>query len=481
MQYDNAVRIGPEFFSKTFNDYADQWMATIREFVQNCVDARSSRIEIDIEEDEDHTILTVTNDGQPMSREILTEKLLTLGGTGKNFEDAVGGFGRAKELLYYCHRSYTIHSGTFRVEGSGAGYDLRDNAPFRHGTSSRIVIDGTFKDELLEAAKLFVAYAQWKGEFLINGERHDADLRKGSPRRDLGFGKVYTNRVFPRRLIVRIGGIPMFWGPINLDRCVVVELDGSSGERLTSNRDGLRSPFNWQLTDFVTELSVDKRSALRARQPSYRHYEGAKIQHFTTARIAALVSRLNTATKDRPVTISTQGIEVVKRSHNDGRKPFGTPAPVVNIASEFVIKNVTGMEIPSYFLPEQPEFSVYSQKLIRIWGMLLLELHQLLDHSASFAIGFLFDEDSEAEYEVGRFGSVYYINPAVVTRQQSGSRSLRKRFKLTERHRLLSIAVHEIVHGLGYSHHNEEYAGRLTDVMALVMANLRRFNKCFGN
>lgn len=113
--------------------------------------------------------------------------------------------------------------------------------------------------------------------------------------------------------------------------------------------------------------------------------------------------------------------------------------------------------------------------------MLLLELHQLLDHSASFAIGFLFDEDSQAEYEEGRFGPVYYINPAVVMRQRSGSRSLRKRFKLTERHRLLSIAVHEIVHGLGNSRHDEDYAGRLTDVMGLVMANLRRFNKCFGS
>lgn len=480
MQYDNSVRIGPEFFSKTFNDYADKWWAIIREFAQNSVDARSNRIEISVEAEDGHTALTVTNDGEPMSREILTEKLLTLGGTGKNFEDTVGGFGRAKELLYYCHRSYTIHSGPFWVDGSGAGYDLRDDAPFRHGTSSRIVIDNDVKTELLDAAKQFAAYAQWKGEILINGELHESDLRKGSPRRDLGFGKVYTNRTFPNRLVVRIGGVPMFFEPIGLDRCVVVELDGSSSERLTSNRDSLRSPYNWELTDFITELSVDKRSALKQREPTYRHYEGEKFQHVIATDIAALVTGFNAAAKAEHTAISSRETAAGERCRSFGQQPGGVPASTVSVASEFIIKNETGMEIPGYFLPEQPEFSVYSQKLVRIWGRLLLELHQLLNHSACFAIGFLFDEDNEAEFEDGRFGPVYYINPSVVVRQQlSGSRSLRKRFKLTERHRLLAIAVHEIVHGLGYYRHDEEYAGRLTDVMGVVMANLRRFNKCF--
>jgi len=360
---------------------------------------------------------------------------------------------------------------------------LRDDAPFRHGTSSRIVIAGTVGDELLQAAKTFVAYTQWKGEVFINGERHDADLRKGSPRRDLGFTKVYTNRTFPHRLLVRIGGIPMFWERIDLDRCVVIELDGSSGERLTSNRDGLRSPYRWQLTDFLTELSVDKRSALKHREPTYRHYEGEKIEFAKPVDIAALVDGLNVAAKVGPAVILTgETGRVVENGEIGHRHPLGISAPVANIASEFIIKNETAMEIPGYFLPERPEFSPYSRKLVRMWGRLLLELHRLLDHSASFAVGFLFDEETEAEYEDGRFGPVYSLNPAVVVKQRrSGSRSFRKRFKLTERHRLLSIAVHEFVHGLGYSRHDEDNAARFTDVTAVVMANLRRFNKCFGN
>ena len=56
--------------------------------------------------------------------------------------------------------------------------------------------------------------------------------------------------------------------------------------------------------------------------------------------------------------------------------------------------------------------------------------------------------EAEAQFEEGQYGTVYYVNPVMVVEQwTSGSRSFRKRFKLTERDRLISIAAHEFVHG----------------------------------
>jgi hypothetical protein len=44
----------------------------------------------------------------------------------------------------------------------------------------------------------------------VNGRTLATDLRKGSPRREYEWGKVYTNQQHNNLLVVRIGGQPMF-------------------------------------------------------------------------------------------------------------------------------------------------------------------------------------------------------------------------------------------------------------------------------
>ena len=108
-------------------------------------------------------------------------------------------------------------------------------------------------------------------------------------------------------------------------------------------------------------------------------------------------------------------------------------------------------------------------------------MHQIFEHEAEFAVGFVFDQDEEAQFEDGQYGKVYYVNPvAVVEQTMSNSRSFRKRFKLTERDRLIAIAAHEFVHGgIGLLYHDESFASKQTDVMATVMKHRRQFNWCF--
>ena len=43
MPHSRSVTIGPEFFAKTFNDYADWRWSLAREFLQNCQDAPGTR------------------------------------------------------------------------------------------------------------------------------------------------------------------------------------------------------------------------------------------------------------------------------------------------------------------------------------------------------------------------------------------------------------------------------------------------------
>jgi hypothetical protein len=108
-----------------------------------------------------------------------------------------------------------------------------------------------------------------------------------------------------------------------------------------------------------------------------------------------------------------------------------------------------------------------------------MELHKVFNHEAAFAVGFIFDESVEAQYSTDN-GSVYFLNPAVIVRQRySNSRSMKKRFKLSQRDRIIMIALHEFIHGLGHHYHDEDFAGVLTDKAAVVMANRKRFNRCF--
>ena len=509
------VAIGSEFFAKARNDYDDWIWALVREFQQNSIDCGSKNIRVNVFYRDDVTTLMVENDGHPMSQSILVDKLLCLGGSGKNFVDgATGGFGKAKEILYFCHKSYTIESGDLKVTGSGAVYNLERDNPNLKGTRSTIQIDGDHEQDIVDALRKFAKYSQWNGNLFIaqgdgDWEQVYCDLRKGSSRRDLGFGKVYTNRSHSYKLVVRMNGIPMFTYPTGFDRCVVVELAGQSDGVLTSNRDGLRQPFKQELSDFITELSVDKRSALRARNiPRYVHYSGSKLTHYNRLDVAAVVSsQASTST----VGSSGDRVAPIRGVDVDGNKcvqasieTAGTTdkwggsanhysssahAPevaerVVTLGTDFILKNETNLRVPAHFDPASDRFSSYSEKLVRVWGRLVLEMHRLFDHEASFSVGFLFDVGdigaTEAEFEKGDYGVVYYLNPVQVVEQKyTFSKSFKKRFKLTERDRLISIAAHEFVHGLGYGWHDERYANKLTDVLAKVMKHRKRFNWCF--
>src|SRR5262245_3323170 len=126
------VKIGPSFFVKEKNDYSDWRWAWVRELCQNSIDAPGcDRVEFTIRRDSDNTTAVCTNNGTPMSKEILLDKFLAIGESGKNFASgAVGGFGKAKILIAFCHQSYVIRTGTLEVRGSGGDFELQEDLPY---------------------------------------------------------------------------------------------------------------------------------------------------------------------------------------------------------------------------------------------------------------------------------------------------------------------------------------------------------------
>lgn len=467
------VTIGPDFFAKAKYDYSDWRWAIIREFFQNSMDCGSSRIEVHVEEvDGKQTVLTVTNDGRPMTEDIVVNKLLSLGGSAKNFQDGnVGGFGKAKEILYFCHDQYTITTGNLIIDGSGSTYNITETPTAVNGTTSKVLIAGLYSSQLLQQIDLFIKYAQWPGTFVVNGTEFKADLRKGSPRLDLEYGTVYVNNSHPRKMIVRINGIPMFTKSIGVDKCVVVELKGASSNVLNSNRDGLKFEYSTKLNEFVTQLSVDSKSALRRYTPQYTHFLGDRlIAQIQAVDVSSIV--LSPKMEQAAVTIQSDRKALVEHT-------LPQSGSLSNFKLDFIVKNMVNMTIPNCYIPGSGLFSEYSTKLTRIWGRILVQLHRQFNMMNPFSVGFIFDNEIHAEYESGQFGRVYYLNPVRIVTQANGSRSFSKKYKLTDRDRLIVLATHELVHGMGFQYHDEQYANMLTDVFSDVMRKRSTFNWCF--
>jgi len=501
-----AVSIDASYFRKALLDYNDWRWAFIRELMQNGIDAGSKEIRFSATLNKNgDTVVECVNDAPSMTEDILLNKFMAIGGTTKGDGEGVGGFGIAKVVIALAHSQYRIETGEFKVEGSGGEYEFSKGhvaAGFTPGTRTTVVMPGDERAELETQAKIWASYAQWRGDLWFNDEHLETHLLKGSRRKEFSWGVVYTNKSDSYRVVVRIDGMPMFHQYASIDRCVVVELNGSSSECLTSNRDGLSGDLRGELSNFITELAVDKRSALKSNKPRYARFVGDRFSHIKVdAEVDGgdIVNVLDIVDIE-PVESESESISQVENVSEATHVSDCHPSPCESSASElmdyeveeeieapaqmlgheFIVKNETDLVVPAYYRPDNSDFSSYSRKLTRIWGRLMIELHRMYDHEASFAIGFIFSDDTVAEHENGDYGRVYYLNPAKIVEQDASySKSFKKRWKLTDRNQLLATACHEFLHGQGYSYHDETYAGKLTKMMGEIMDERKRFNWCF--
>ena len=518
------VKIGRSFFANATRDYNDWRFAMVREYAQNSIDCKAKNIVVTITEQEKTTKLIWANDGPPMTREILCDKLLALGETGKNFEDAVGGFGRAKEVLLFCHLDWQIRTGHFTATGSGGSYTLTEHEECYNGSEFTITIEGKHATRLIDNAKKYIVYCQWKGTFTINGEVIEDRTNKGRRRKELSCGVVYTSRQHQNVVIVRVAGITMFTRYTSYKHAVILELTGSSLKVLQSNRDSLTWTYSEELDAFLVQLTVDKRSALKDNtiKIDRRSYTGyrlkgktqdeptparpvsdpspERIQNLMDDGLLPLVGTVSVVTAggvsydaDSPHgRVAAALTNLVAASHppisvapvSDGAiQPLAPPIikkPVIPMRPEFTLKNETGITTPSWYLPES--FSVYSKTLVWRWMGCLVTLADLCGSTKPFSVGFILSEEREAEYEGTDSGpSIIFLNPAVISRTEGRAPVFRNRWSLNNDGiwRLVSTAIHEFIHYTGISYHDDGFAEKHDELTSLALRERTRFAKVF--
>jgi len=498
------VKIGPSFFQNAKLDYSNWKWALAREFMQNSIDCGSKNIGVNVtyHEDKGATQLIVGNDGSPMTREILEDKLLSLGESGKRFHGSVGGFGKAKELLYFCWERYSIESGEWEVKGSGAEYEInarRAKEPL-HGTLSDVWIKGNVEDDLLRAFARFIVMSNVKCAFVLNNTLVEERLHKGYFRRDLLFAKAYTNRQLSNALVVRIDGTPMFTAYTRHPGCVVLELTGDSAATLTANRDSLQHEPRVQLEEFMADLLVNKRKALKQHRTQYLHYPGerckAKGMEKQAKRIAQqgatltqgkVVEQPTEAAVDLEVhpTIDLQVNLAASYSSQDEQERAQAAQledAAYQIATDLIIKNETSLTVKPDYRPDSPKFCRYAYRLLMIWTKVLLKIHAIYGIEDTFSVGFIFNDGGViAQHEWSQqYGRVYFINPVCM----DGSKWT-KRFNYSKNkargdlNQIVVSALHEVVHGLGYSDHDEDYSNKLTDMAGELLGHTKALIDCF--
>lgn len=155
----SQVRLPNAFFATAKRDYADWRWAFFRELVQNCFDAGARNIDFMIKEfDAACNSVTVRcdDDGCGMTRHVLENGLLSLGGSSKP-AGAVGGFGIAKQLLFFAHQSYTISTGSHYVHGSGGQYTLQECAPVK-GTAIAVWMEQESASVLCQTLRRYASF-----------------------------------------------------------------------------------------------------------------------------------------------------------------------------------------------------------------------------------------------------------------------------------------------------------------------------------
>lgn len=293
-QYTSVIQMPHSAFKKDKHSYNNWRFAWAREILQNSYDAirraiaagqiNRGKITVYIRGRE----VRVIDNGIGMTRDVLLNVLLALGGTNKSLASGeVGGFGYAKILLYFGQDSYSIRTGNMLVEGEGGAFNLTEvEGDPVEGVTSTVFFESQYV--AADVVQRFRELTQYLDPDCPMDIYTDTDiciskLQVGERLSDLSFSqdssmghlRFREDAVAPdvraalHTLVYRIGGLPMMITSreANLnDSLITAVIDQAEGinplERLTSNRDGFVGMWTDEYYGILTRL-VDDRSTLK--------------------------------------------------------------------------------------------------------------------------------------------------------------------------------------------------------------------------
>lgn len=266
-----TVRLGSQFFKKERDTLYSEWKTAFwREMLQNSIDAGSSRIDIEILSleigNQVGARVIFKDNGCGMTRKVLEDVFFALGETTKTGTDTVGGFGRARILTCFAMDGYAIHTKNLIVEGNGAEYEIKDAPTSFSGCSFQVDTLDAGKFEMLTKLENVLYRSQIACDVYVNGVKWTKWMYRRSVARTLDCGSIHVNKSQPTLgyIHVRVNGLWMFDIWHSYEHQVLVEVDVSKSRMvLSAARDSFHHKYQKDIEQWVAQLTVDKRSALR--------------------------------------------------------------------------------------------------------------------------------------------------------------------------------------------------------------------------
>ena len=488
------------FHRMALADYSAYRKALAREFFQNSIDARSSVIHAQFDEAEG--TITVTDDGCGMDYDTIKNKLLELGGSGKP-EGSVGAFGKAKEILYFAWHRYEIKTGNLVVTGTGSKYTIKSQEANVSGVVSKIWID---KDDLRDIRYSFKDVAQriqTDCQIVVDGDTISCALRRGKlVAEDDGFKVYYEKRKNSTTFYanVRVSGIWMYQVFISdTPGDVVVELNNSL--MLTSNRDGLTSPYSNKLGKFLTEVIKRQDEILNPKPKTFIEYikgsgpiqtlknmlkkvQGENVDEGPSQSLEDAIAKatdffgdgLHTNTLiNELVEMGTEPQIAALRMNAPKSDRWASRLALAGYEPDFILKyNSDSKRRAVAFLATKR-----ASKLANAWSEILKQVMLDNDIFMSFRAGFIFQENTAAEKDKDDDGIyAFFLNPTLLLDNLAHSEPWTNNRLLMEDLKLK--ACHEVSH-IRASYHDENFVGVLHKFISSTWLSTKCFEQIRKN
>ena len=472
---DHQVSIPPDFFLKEAkHEYYDYRLRLVTELFQNSLDAGATKISLTADADG----YSCGDNGRGMTKERMVSAMLTMGGSIKE-SGSTGGFGAAKKLILFAHKSFSIRSNDTAVDGEVLSYRFIDYSP-RIGTLISAKFLPEFGgDQLIEKAKELLSQCDFSGrcQIYLNGVEFTDYFTAPFAREIPGLGTVYSSRsrTDKNTVVVRHNGLYMFQRYINdLKRDVIIETIGESVNLFNQNRESFKSEASQLFDKFMSEVTIDKEGFIKNRIRKFV-IEGrlSFIEHIT--KILSLTEEVKQAIEELRIVAPTMSpmklAEAIEaKISGDHIASFASRNAIEKIRNSipsflltdfhFDLANSEYEKVPAQFIPNTGK-KKYTY-LAALWKTCLRNVLTANGMDQHFVIGFTFDKSVVATHERQNGISCYLLNPL--------SEKINTGDNKTKVFAVLTTAIHEVVHSQGYGYHDETFVVQFHNVLTRTLA-----------
>lgn len=469
MRLDGNIHTPRRYFcTMPFNDYSDIDVALPREFLQNSWDAGSTRIDLAPTENG----FCFCDDGCGMTQDIILHKLLALGGTYKQ-GDCTGGFGKAKELLYFCWPDYIVHSQNNLLLGMQNRFSLftLPESLRRQGTASRIQLWNQDSEEFREifqdryvassmtnplwlkhAAEDFVGHCFGHCPVFISGKEAKQLVRENCLiENETAEMHLLSGNCAPG-IFVSINGILMFHNWTVSQSCSL-NFKGQSLDAVTSNRDACKPPYDKFLDEAKEFLRNNENIVQKIEEKNIRyeyrdsasyiqplHNDSAPVTYATL--VADVAEKVTDTSEPKVATFGNLTYNTVQA---DAEESYGFWSIDIPEAQKKEVKNF----LQSKKLVKR--FSEMARETLRIVSSAALKSDSSLLPNG-LVLGLTFGPQEAGYYlEVSGDPACIALNPTFYLDDLNAKNYAAATLKL------LHVCTHEMAHTV-VSSHNEKFA-----------------------